>query len=208
MKELKKTQRIFTAGIVFFAAILIGVLTYTKPKLVYSIDSKEALKLIGKSDKMISIKDATSGSYKWVDVRNQFEYANGHIGEATNIYSADLFLPFSMRYFKQLKKEGHKVILYGQDIHEASNPWLILSQMGFDNIYYLKEGYQGYQMFAKKKSLKGIHEPEKPDLDYAKFFVEARKKAKENGARMAGAKSKKRKSVVIRKRKKKKVGGC
>ncbi len=172
MKELKQTNKIFIAGIVFFSLILLGVLTAKKPVLPYKITAKEALKLVGDTSKMVSIKNIPSNA-QWIDVRNQYEFAKGHIEKATNVYAADLFEPFSIRYFEQLKKEGKKVILYGQDINEASDPWLILSQLGFDNIYYLKEGFDGYQ---NKKNLAHFRNPEQPALDYARFFVEARKK--------------------------------
>lgn len=207
MKELKQTNKIFIAGIVFFSLILIGVLTMKKPSIPYQMTAEEAIKLIGNKDKMVSINQLSKGGYQLIDIRNQFDYANGHIDNATNIYAADLFEPFSIRFFKQLKKDGKKVLLYGNDIHEASDPWMILSQLGFDNISYLKEGYHGYQLLQAKKSLTTLREPEKPALDYAKFFVEARKKMKD-AAVAASAPTTKKKSFSIRKKKKKKVGGC
>jgi len=177
MKELKQTNKIFFAGMVFFTLILLGILTTKKPRLPYQITAKEAIALIADTTKLISLKNLNNNSsYTWIDVRNQFQYANGHIEDATNIYAPDLFEPFSIRYLKQLKKDKKKIILYGKDIHEASSPWMILAQLGFNNVYYLKEGFEGYQLLQAQKSLTSLQEPEQPALDYAKFFIEARKK--------------------------------
>ncbi|HHB78966.1 MAG TPA: rhodanese-like domain-containing protein [Saprospiraceae bacterium] len=175
MKELKRTQRLLIAGIVFFALIVVGLLSFKKPFLEYKMNAKEALSLVGNTEKMVSVKDLNIGGFQLIDVRNQFEYAKGHIDDATNIYAPDLFKPFSIKYLKQLKKEGKKIVLYGKDIQEASDPWIILSQLDFNNLYYLKEGYDGYQLFQANKSLANWRQPEEPALDFAKFFVDAQK---------------------------------
>ena len=196
MKELKQTNKIFIAGIVFMVILLVGLLTFRKPSLPYQMTDKEAIKLIGDTTKMLSVKNLDAGHYQWIDVRNQFEYANGHIDNATNIYSADLFEPFSIRYFKQLQKDGKKVILYGKDIHEASNPWMILAQLGFDNIFYLKEGYDGYQAFQSKETF-AFREPEQPALNYGQFFVDAREKMKAEVAAWLAAETAAKKKAEV-----------
>ena len=151
MKELKQTRRIFIAGLLFAAIIIIGVLTMSKPSLSYEMSSKEALLLIGDDSKMISVSEAVSNDYQWVDIRNQFDFANGHVAQAHNIYAPDLFEPFSILYLKKVKADGKKILIYGKDIYEASDSWMILSQLGFDNVFYLKEGFDGYELFKSKK---------------------------------------------------------
>jgi rhodanese-related sulfurtransferase len=76
-----------------------------------------------------------------VDVRSQFDFAKGHLPDAKNIYKVNLMNDDTMDFFATLKESNKKAILYGSSASEANVPFMILKQMGIENVSYLAVGY-------------------------------------------------------------------
>jgi rhodanese-related sulfurtransferase len=124
--------------------------------------------------KAISNKDK---SIILVDVRSQFDFANGHLPEAKNIYKVNLMDDSNMDFFQTLKETNKKAILYGNSASEANVPFMILKQMGIENISYLAVGYDdlkagNWQQIATNSTQ---FNDETAVVDFAKFISDANK---------------------------------
>ena len=56
MKELEKTKRISIASTLFILAVLIGLLTYKRPKNTYALNTKQALEKITNDDFFVTLE--------------------------------------------------------------------------------------------------------------------------------------------------------
>jgi len=112
-----------------------------------------------------------------VDVRNQFDFAKGHLPDAKNIYRVDLMDDSSMNFFVALKQNNKKAILYGSSASEANVPFMILKQMGIENISYLAVGYDDLKTgnWAEIAANPIKFNDETAVVDFAKFIADANK---------------------------------
>lgn len=75
-----------------------------------------------------------------------------------------------------MKKDSVTVILYGKDQLEAYRTWMLLRQLGFDNVIVLLGGYD--YMADEDINYYDMHEiplylVEEPLINYAKFIENA-----------------------------------
>lgn len=110
-----------------------------------------------------------------VDVRNQFDFAKGHLPEAKNIYRVDLINDENIDFFIALKENNKKAILYGNSASEANVPFMILKQMGIENISYLAVGYDDlkYGNWTEIAANPAKFNDETAVVDFAKFISDA-----------------------------------
>ncbi len=128
--------------------------------------------------KIIVDKDS---SFVLVDIRSQFDYDKGHLPGATNIFKADILEKDNLDFFRLLKAQNKSAILYGNDAVEANAPFMILQQIGIDNVILLESGYS----FFEGNDYKTISEMGELDLgievaamDFAKLINSEKTKAK------------------------------
>jgi rhodanese-related sulfurtransferase len=112
-----------------------------------------------------------------VDVRSQFDFAKGHLPEAKNIYKVNLMDDANMDFFTALKESNKKAILYGSSASEANVPFMILKQMGIENISYLAVGYDDMKAgnWTEIAANKSNFSDETAVVDFAKFISDANK---------------------------------
>jgi len=112
-----------------------------------------------------------------VDVRSQFDFAKGHLPDAKNIYKVNLMNDDNMDFFIALKEDNKKAILYGSSASEANVPFMILKQMGIQNISYLAVGYDDLKAanWAEIAANSTKFNDESPVIDFAKFISDANK---------------------------------
>jgi len=202
MKELEKTKRVSISAILLILAVIIGVLSFRKPKNVFKKDKLLVLNHIVKMDYILNKTNLDANTLKsavLIDIRSPYEFNKGHLKNAINIYSPNLLAPKNKKILKSIEKDNKKIILYGANADEASGSWMLLTQLGYKNIQVLcsQISYVNNKLVIKDYPL------EKPHLDYAAFMKKASKSS--------GIKPKKvHKKVVKLVRKKKKVaeGGC
>lgn len=133
--------------ITFIIVIVIGLLTINRPDLEYAITTDEAISQLASAEyeffpeDLVGIVEYGDSSYVLVDLRNPYEYIKGHISGAVNIPSNSLLDSRNLQMFDQYASDSLTVIFYGQDQLEANGPWMILTQMGYDNIKVLLGGY-------------------------------------------------------------------
>jgi len=112
-----------------------------------------------------------------VDVRNQFDFAKGHLPEAKNIYRVNLMNDENMEFFAALKENTKNAILYGSSATEANVPFMILKQMGIENISYLAVGYDDLKdgNWTEIAANPEKFNDETAVVDFAKFISDANK---------------------------------
>ena len=191
MVELSRTNRI-TIGVIFFLLIiLLGFIFINPPKYSFNEPMSEALKDIKSVDFKYSpellaqnILDKDE-NVLLVDVRSQYEYAKSHLPEARNIPTVNLLDDDNYDFFKDTQKGSKQVVLYGNTASEASAPFMILHQMGFDNISYSEVGYNYFEGKDFNEIAQETFEAidEKPVTDFAQFIEDAKIKAEESSSK-------------------------
>lgn len=146
--EFKHPNRSFVAFVfTFLLVIVIGLLTINRPDLQYKLSTSETVEhLVAKEyeffpEDLVGIVEYGDSSVKIIDLRNPYEYIKGHINGAFNIPANSILDKKNIKMFNQYAADSMTVILYGQDQLEANGPWMILRQMGYDNIKVLMGGY-------------------------------------------------------------------
>ena len=74
MKELEKVKRISIVSTLFILVILVGVLTFERPKNMYAIDTVSTLEKLVDNDNFVSIEEMNDPNMVLIDVRSPFEY--------------------------------------------------------------------------------------------------------------------------------------
>lgn len=136
MKELEKTKRISISAVIFLLVIVIGLLTFRKPKHVFSTDAKTTLNEVLTKDYLISsasIKVMDTAAYVLVDVRSSYEYNKGHLPGAINIANNEILYDDNIRFFKSLNSDKKVAVLYSENPNGALGTWMTLYQLGYAN---------------------------------------------------------------------------
>ncbi|WP_338357945.1 rhodanese-like domain-containing protein [Yeosuana marina] len=205
MKELEKVKRISIASTLFILAVLIGVLTFERPKNMYAINTKDTLKkLTTNNDYIVSLNDINNPDVVLIDVRSAYEYDKGHLKNAINISTPEILNDENQSIFNELKSTNKTVVLYGSSPEEANIPYLLLYQLGYDNIKLLAVTNK----YSQNKLITNESNIEKYNADIKSFIDESIKNVNGN----LDAKETKiipKKIITIKKKKKKAAeGGC
>jgi rhodanese-related sulfurtransferase len=203
MKELEKTKRISVASVLFILIILIGLLSYKRPKHIYSVNPQNTLENIVANNFLISLNEILELDAVLIDIRSRFEFEKGHLENAINMYAPEILSDDNTEIFNQLKEEGTTVILYGTTPNEALPSYLILSQLGVPNLKILtvENSYVNNKLISKNVEL------EKPVADVNAFINESIKKASAKPKPVI--KSTPKKVIAVKKKKKMPAeGGC
>ncbi|PKP35790.1 MAG: hypothetical protein CVU00_00500 [Bacteroidetes bacterium HGW-Bacteroidetes-17] len=210
----QRTNRLSIAAIFFVLVIIIGFITLHKPEFEFKVPIDQALdQVLSFEDEMTPEKatDIVSNNmagYQFVDVRNPYEFAKGHIETAINISSKELLASDNVALFDQMTKDSVRVILYGYNQSEANGSWMILKQLGYKNVKILLGGYEyysgeKYNMFSESEIPQYM--VEQPKYNFAALMEEL---SDGNSAIKPGNNHT---EVIIPERKKKKSkveGGC
>lgn len=147
-----KGKRVLIAVVIFVAIIIIGLLTIHKPEIRYVLTPQETLENalsladeIFPEDVMYIVEDSTPG-YQLVDVRTPYDYIKGHIATSVNIPYNMLLEEDNLKFLRELDKDSVIIILYGNDQSQANCPWMLLKQIGIQNIQVMLGGYDYYDM--------------------------------------------------------------
>lgn len=203
MKELEKTKRISIAAVLFILAVIIGLLTYKRPKNTYAINTKTTLEKITSENYLVTLNELNNPDYVLIDVRNQYDFEKGHLENAINIYAAEILSEDNIKVFEELKATNKTAVLYGNNPQEPNVPFLILYQLGYDNLKLLTIEIS----YLQNKLITKDSEIEKSEADVAAFINESIKKA--NTAPIVKAVEAPKKVITVQKKKKAPAeGGC
>jgi rhodanese-related sulfurtransferase len=206
MKELEKTKRISFSAVLFLVVIVIALLTFKRPQFNFVTTAEKTLETLVNQNQVLSFaafKTLDTATYLLVDVRNNFDYSKGHAKGAINIASSQFLEKPFIDQISQTLKENKTVILYGESPDSANNVWMLLYQLGHQNIRVLSVASSYHNDLFSLNQI----EVEKASLDYAIDM----EKAKKQVIIKAKIKPVPRKKKVITKPKKKKrapEGGC
>ena len=204
MKELEKTKRISIASTLFILAVLIGLLTYKRPKHKYTINTQKTLEKITNNQFLVTLESINNPDYIPIDVRSPNEFEKGHLENAINIHTPEILDETNSVFFKELKESNKTALLYGNNPHEANVPFLFLYQLGYDNIKLLviQNSYSQNKLISKN------YEIEKTEIDIRAFINESVKKSNVKVITKKIIKPAKKIIPVQKKKKKIPEGGC
>ncbi|MBT8385453.1 MAG: rhodanese-like domain-containing protein [Bacteroidia bacterium] len=203
MKELEKTKRISIAAVLTILIILIGLLSYKRPKHIYALNTKSTLENMTGADYLITLEQINNPDILLVDIRNQYDYDKGHLENAVNIYAPEILNDVNSEIFKELKENNKTIVLYGNNPHQVIAPYMLLFQLGYNNIKILTIdiSYDQNKMITQHAKL------ENTEADINAFIEESVKKAAVKPKPVI--KSIPKKVIPIKKKKKMPVeGGC
>lgn len=203
MKELEKVKRISIASTLFILIILIGVLSFKRPKNMYALNTKNTLEKLTTNNYLISINDLDKPEIVLIDVRSQYEYEKGHLENAINLPSPEILSDENQQIFKEIVNLNKTAVIYGKNPQEANIPFLILYQLGFDNIKLLN----AENSFNQNKLINNETQIETYKNDIQSFINQS---AENLNAALKAKETEPPKKTIIVKKKKKKVaeGGC
>ena len=144
-------KRTFVTVIIFLVIIIIGLLTVRQPELKYELSPSSTVEWVTSDESAVypyDLEYILSGEIDTVlliDIRDRFAFGRGHIEGAENISANSLLRPENIDRLEQLKQAGITVAIYGNDQLEANGPWMVIRQLGFDNVKVLLGGYDYYR---------------------------------------------------------------
>ncbi len=205
MKELEKTKRISISAVLFLLVILIGVLSFRKPKYVFEKDTATTLQKIMEGDYILTLDEFNSldqSQYDLFDIRSNFEYSKGHFKNAVNISIHQAFEDSTTKLLRGLKNGDKTIIIYGENPDEADSVWMLLYQLGYENVKILCVETE----YTESKFQIKNYDLEKPSVNYAQVMA----KAQSFSGNVSEPKKSASKKVLPRPKKKKRVaeGGC
>ena len=206
MKELEKVKRISIVSTLFILAILVGILTFERPKHMYTIDTASALNTLADNDYLISIEDMNNPNMVLIDVRSQYEYNKGYLANAINMHGVEILEEDNQSILNEIKDTNKTALLYGKNPEEANIPFMILYQLGFDNIKLLAARID----YTQNKIQTYPYLVEKPEGDIKAYIDESVKKAQAVSTKIVNQVKPQPKKVipVVKKKKRPVEGGC
>lgn len=148
MIELTKTNRITLGVVAVLVILLLGFLFMKPAKFAFNTTLNKELSDLNKKEYQMSPQDLAKAQMKKdasivvVDIRSPYEFAKKHLPEAQNFYSVNLFEDANISFFKNLKTSNKTAVIYGNTVAEANVPFMILKQMGIENIKLMSAGFE------------------------------------------------------------------
>ncbi|MGZ0017291.1 rhodanese-like domain-containing protein [Yeosuana sp. AK3] len=203
MKELEKIKRISIASTLFILAVLIGVLTFERPKNMYAFNTENTLETLTTTSYLISMDEIDKKNSVLIDVRSQYEYEKGHLENAINMASPEILTQENQLILNDLK-DDKTMVVYGENVQEANIPFLMLYQLGFTNLKLLSVKLD----YLQNKLIVSKEEVEKPASNIKDFINESIKNSKKPIV-VEKVKAEPKRVITVQKKKKKPVeGGC
>ena len=175
MKELEKTKRISIAAVLTILVVLIALLSYKRPKHLYTVNTHDTLEKITNTNYFMAQNEIDNGTHALVDIRNSFEFDKGHLENAINIPSPEILSEENSEILENLKEENKTIVIYGNNPNQAISSYMLLSQLGFDNLKILmvENSYSQNKLITKNVTV------ERSTADVNAFIQESIKKTEE-----------------------------
>ena len=205
MKELEQTKRISIASVLFILIILIGLLTYKRPKYIYETTPQATVENVVTNNFLISLDELQNTESTIIDIRSPFEFQKGHLENAINIQAVEILSEENKAIFDKLKKDNTTAVFYGTNPNEALVPYLILHQLGYKNlkIATIELSYHQNKLITQNVTL------EKSEADVNAFIEESLKKSMIKAKPKTVTPPPPKKVIPIKKKKKMPTeGGC
>jgi len=168
MKDNSKKALVIVT-LLFVAVLAIGWISTQKSGLTWKTTPQETIGYLMEAQYQILPEDVAyyvefeEPGYVYVDLRNPYEYVKGNVPTSVNIPQTELMEEAVLEYFNEAAADSLTVVLYSSDEATATGPWLLLRQLGFNNVKVMKGGWEYYA----NESLDPYDMPEVP-----KYMVE------------------------------------
>lgn len=135
----KKKSHLVAYGIVsvVLAIVIIIAIALYRADIPYKLTPQEALEQLKNNDNFI---DPIAGINKdapktiFIDVRSPHDYSFNHFKDAINIPAEKILQDDYLENIRDIEAEGNTIVLYGNVPHQAAGPWMLLKQIGVNNI--------------------------------------------------------------------------
>ncbi len=144
-------KKTLVALALFAVIIVIGLVTLSKPRLSYVLTPQQTIDLVTYDEGFVfpyeleDILNKTIDTVIVVDIRNTFQFGRGHIPGAENISAVELLSKENIKRLKQLQDANQAILIYANNLTEANGPYMVLRQIGFNNVKVLMGGYDYYK---------------------------------------------------------------
>ena len=198
---MKKIIQLVSIGI--FGLLLAGC-GQQSSSLTFKLSPEEALQKAMAGTHLLTpqayadLTKNAGGDVTLVDLRTAAEFGKGHLPDAVNIPIANLLDKDQLA----LVTNSKNVVLYAESASQANGPWLLLTQLGLENVKMLDTGYGDLTAAAVASA------PETARYDFAAIFekaVERHQQELEAGKPKPVAQPAPKKAIVPQPKPKKKV---
>ena len=213
MVHQRDPKRLTISVVVFAIIIVVGLITLSHPKHVFTLDAQATLETILAEQEEISpyetakIVARKDQHYQLIDLRSPYDFLIGHIDSAINIPLNSILEDENFATIKKISESGKTMIFYGNDQSQANGPWLLMTQLGIKNINVLAGGYEYFILRNDSTyiAVDSVYCTEKAKYDYALVFQEI-----SGDNNVSSTVEKQPQKVIPRRRKKKAIaaGGC
>lgn len=139
MDSFIKSNRLWL-GLLGIALVIVLLAFLFKPKSIeFQTNAKQSVSLI--SDKTLEVSVANLTGKQLIDIRPADQFAQGHAEMAINIPVRNLLDDESLEIIERLQTSGQEAVLYGTDELQSVAPCLLLQQMGYTKVKFLKGGF-------------------------------------------------------------------
>ena len=205
----KRNSKIKTVGaLVTIVLVSIVFAQCNKPASSYTQSAESILKMIDSTDYIVSLDLVKNEDFALIDIRSPIEYEKGHMEGAVNVYSPELLEKDKQLTLNELRADGRRLLVYGNEPAETLPAFMTLSQLDMGPVKVLKT--RNY--FEKDRFITVPVDIENPTDDIDMFI----RKSVEEVAQLRKTQITKKstppppKKVAPKKKKKKKMpeGGC
>lgn len=139
MKQFIKSNKLWLS-LLGLAVVIVFMGFLFRPKTIdFKVSADEAVKLMSEPQMQASITDLAGKQL--IDIRPAELFAQGHPENTINIPVRNLLDEESLELFDRLLDNGQAAVLYGSDELQTTAPWLLLQQLGYQNIKTIKGRY-------------------------------------------------------------------
>ena len=139
MDSFIKSNRLWL-GLLGVALVIVLLAFLFKPKSIeFQTKVKHSVNLI--SDKTLEVSVSNLSGKQLIDIRPADQFAQGHAEMAINIPVRNLLDEESLEIIERLQTSGQEAVLYGSDELQSVSPCLLLQQMGYTKVKFLKGGF-------------------------------------------------------------------
>jgi len=164
-------------GVAFVIIVILGFLIKEEPKHKYEVSVEDTLekvlerKQLMSPEKFSEIYNSKDSSYQFIDLRSAHDYLQNHLPGAINIPINKLL----DEEFKEILNQEKKVnVLYHNKLCDACGPWILLTELGYENNLLLQGGYKYIKtnIIDKDEPKLDNFRSEKAKYDFAKIVKE------------------------------------
>jgi len=143
MKSHHRTDRLLVVSILLVVLVAILLITTKSPRLNYEKDGNIVLTEIMDNNYYMNPDQVANGDANttFVDLRNSGQFFVKHIEGALNMPLIKILDKENLELFDD---ESKTFVLYGENNLMANGPYLLLKQLGYENINVLVGGYSNY----------------------------------------------------------------